>query len=85
MLEEKLKQAEADLMNTTAAGKQKELKKQIGSLKAKIASDAALEEYYAEWRTFQMSDHLPLWVEVKIDFSKEYLNHLSTYEPEGAG
>ncbi len=25
-----------------------------------------LEEYYEEWRTFQMSDHLPLWVEVEI-------------------
>jgi len=25
------------------------------------------------WRTHQMSDHLPLWVELKIDFSKQYL------------
>ena len=29
--------------------------------------------YYGAWRTFQMSDHLPLWVELKIDFSAEYL------------
>lgn len=29
--------------------------------------------YYKDWRTFQMSDHLPLWIELKIDFGKEYL------------
>ena len=28
------------------------------------------------WRTFQMSDHLPLWVELKIDFTDEYLETL---------
>jgi exonuclease III len=28
---------------------------------------------YAEWSTFQMSDHLPMWVEMKIDYSTEYL------------
>ena len=26
------------------------------------------------WRTHQMSDHLPLWVELKIDFSRSYLS-----------
>lgn len=32
------------------------------------------EKYYESyWRTFQMSDHLPLWVELEIDFSDEYL------------
>ena len=25
------------------------------------------------WRTWQMSDHLPLWVELAVDFSDEYL------------
>ncbi|MFQ6120827.1 MAG: endonuclease/exonuclease/phosphatase family protein [Methanosarcinales archaeon] len=34
-------------------------------------------EYYKEvWRTFQMSDHYPLWVELKIDFSEKYLENL---------
>ncbi|PHN03637.1 endonuclease/exonuclease/phosphatase family protein [Flavilitoribacter nigricans] len=28
------------------------------------------------WRTHQMSDHLPMWVELKIDFSVSYLNNL---------
>ena len=28
---------------------------------------------YRQWRTFKMSDHLPLWVEVYVDFGNEYL------------
>ncbi len=35
------------------------------------------KEYYETWRTFQMSDHYPLWVELKIDFSKDYLAGLA--------
>ena len=32
------------------------------------------KEYFTGvWRTHQMSDHLPLWVELKIDFSDQYL------------
>ena len=31
------------------------------------------ESKYKQWRTFKMSDHLPLWVEVGVDFGKEYL------------
>ncbi len=29
--------------------------------------------YYKDWRTHQMSDHLPLWVELKVDRGKAYL------------
>lgn len=29
--------------------------------------------YYKQWRTHQISDHLPLWVEIKVDYSDEYL------------
>ncbi len=29
--------------------------------------------YLSRWRTWQMSDHLPLWVELAIDFSDEHL------------
>jgi hypothetical protein len=28
---------------------------------------------YTQWRTYQMSDHLPIWVELKIDFGQDYL------------
>lgn len=29
--------------------------------------------YKTYWRTFQMSDHLPMWVEIKIDHTDAYL------------
>ncbi len=28
---------------------------------------------YSQWRTYQMSDHLPMWIELRVDFSTEYL------------
>lgn len=28
---------------------------------------------YKQWRTYKMSDHLPMWVEIQNDFSDEYL------------
>jgi len=40
-------------------------------------SDRDIEKYYmTSWRTFEMSDHLPLWVELKIDFSNQYLEKI---------
>ncbi|MDR1743553.1 MAG: endonuclease/exonuclease/phosphatase family protein [Dysgonamonadaceae bacterium] len=42
------------------------------NVEAKNADE--IKKYYLKtWRTFQMSDHLPLWVELKIDFSNQYL------------
>jgi len=29
--------------------------------------------FYKKWRTFQMSDHYPLWVELRIDFSDPFI------------
>ncbi|WP_174873161.1 endonuclease/exonuclease/phosphatase family protein [Enterovirga aerilata] len=31
---------------------------------------------YRKWRTWQMSDHLPLWTEIKVDFTEAYLDSL---------
>ncbi len=31
---------------------------------------------YSDWRTHQMSDHLPMWVELRIDFGDEYLERI---------
>lgn len=31
--------------------------------------------YKTYWRTFQMSDHLPMWVEIKIDHTDDYLQN----------
>jgi len=36
--------------------------------------------YKTYWRTHQMSDHLPMWVELKIDFSGRYLERLKAGE-----
>lgn len=39
--------------------------------------DAKREKYFSsQWRTWQMSDHLPMWVELKIDFTESYLERL---------
>ncbi len=37
------------------------------------------DEFYSSyklWRTYQMSDHLPMWVEFQVDFTTEYLNEV---------
>jgi endonuclease/exonuclease/phosphatase family metal-dependent hydrolase len=31
------------------------------------------ENQYKQWRTFKMSDHFPLWVEIYVDFGNAYL------------
>jgi hypothetical protein len=31
--------------------------------------------YKTYWRTYQMSDHLPMWVEIKIDHTEAYLEN----------
>lgn len=34
-------------------------------------------DYYAkQWRTWQMSDHMPLWAELRVDFSDHYLDNI---------
>ena len=35
------------------------------------------EEYFREWRTWQLSDHMPLWVELEIDFTDQYLDRIA--------
>lgn len=31
---------------------------------------------YKQWRTHQISDHLPMWVEIETDFADAYLKSL---------
>jgi endonuclease/exonuclease/phosphatase family metal-dependent hydrolase len=46
----------------------------ITDLKEMLLDDERLFNYYFKvWRTFQISDHLPMWVEIKVDHSEEYL------------
>lgn len=73
---DKLKEANKELEKATSKTAKKKLNSQIASLKAAKKTNASLRDYYDEWRTFQASDHLPLWVEIKIDFSDQYLEKL---------
>jgi endonuclease/exonuclease/phosphatase family metal-dependent hydrolase len=40
---------------------------------AKYKNNKNKEGFYKKWRTFQMSDHFPLWVELRIDFSDPFI------------
>lgn len=35
------------------------------------------EALYKKWRTWQMSDHAPLWIEIATDFADDYLQSFS--------
>jgi endonuclease/exonuclease/phosphatase family metal-dependent hydrolase len=43
---------------------------------SKARDEAALEKYYREWRTYQLSDHMPLWVQLRVNDSDAYLSRL---------
>jgi hypothetical protein len=34
------------------------------------------QRYYRDWRTYQMSDHLLMWIELRTDYGREYLTEL---------
>lgn len=36
---------------------------------------------YKQWRTYKMSDHLPMWIELRNDFSEEYLAASAALSP----
>ena len=49
-------------------------------------TEAGKAQYYLTyWRTFQMSDHLPMWMDLKIDFSDEYIAGLAPAPPPAGG
>jgi hypothetical protein len=44
--------------------------------KGRKRKGAELKAYYEEWRTYQLSDHFPLWVRLQVDKSENYLKGL---------
>ncbi len=44
----------------------------------KEEADKKTRYYKTYWRTHQMSDHLPMWTELKINFSESYLRDLES-------
>ncbi len=82
MIRAKLKKAKEGFTSATSKTKKKKFQGQINSLNAATKTDTSLKKYYNQWKTFQASDHLPLWVEIKINFSDQYLDYLKNYNPE---
>jgi exonuclease III len=81
-LTEKMAEAAKELDEATTKKDRKKFANRIRSLASAGKTETSLKKYYDNWRTFQMSDHLPLWVEVGINFSDQYLKYLSTYNPD---
>jgi endonuclease/exonuclease/phosphatase family metal-dependent hydrolase len=54
-----------------------------------VYRDADIEVYlpgpggadYSQWRTYRMSDHLPIWVELEVDMGADYLKRKATPPP----
>jgi len=39
-------------------------------------TEEEIMKYYLTWRTYEISDHLPMWIELKVDFSDQYLRKI---------
>ena len=73
----RLKKLRSELAKTNSKRKQKTLKNSIDKFTEVRRTKANREEYYlTDWRTFQISDHHPLWVTLKIDFTERYLEEV---------
>ncbi|WP_293677485.1 endonuclease/exonuclease/phosphatase family protein [uncultured Phenylobacterium sp.] len=42
-----------------------------------LSTDEKRLAHYRKWRTWQISDHLPLWVQFEVDFSDAYLEGIA--------
>ena len=51
----------------------------------KPKDDKADRTQYGAWRTHQMSDHLPLWAEFRVDFANTYLTEVRAPKPPTDG
>ncbi|MCA9079722.1 MAG: endonuclease/exonuclease/phosphatase family protein [Planctomycetaceae bacterium] len=43
------------------------------------------QKYYKDWRSHQMSDHFPMWIELQVDFGEDYLREVAGNEDGGSG
>ncbi len=84
-MEQKLTEINQDLLDQNISNsKRKKLEERKTKTLANISfnqnlinlEEDALQTFYldSDWSTFQVSDHLPLWVEINIDKSEEYLS-----------
>lgn len=78
MLSARKKSAERSLARTTDPAKRATRQKEIDGYDELLADAAKRKDYYRnQWRTYQISDHFPLWVDLQIDFTENYLNGFS--------
>ncbi len=76
--EAKLARADTDAKRQKAKDRIADKKDGIADWTAALTDDDKLKKYYLkDWRTFRASDHLPLWVELEIDFGDSYLASLA--------
>ena len=69
----------SSLRKAIAKAKERKQKRKGAALTAE-EEQAVVDRVYLEWRTYQMSDHLPMWVELRIDFGDEYLEIVASDE-----
>ena len=49
-----------------------------GSRSRRDATEAALAHDFPTWKTYQLSDHVPLWARLYVNSSERYLTNLAT-------
>lgn len=77
LYETKVARKTEELLNETDPEKIEKLSEDRNDLIAFLQDEKEQKEFYKKkWRTFQMSDHLPMWTELKINFSTKYLDRL---------
>jgi len=82
-VEKQLKRKESELLKaqnreTPNTNDITKLQTAIIDLNLFLLDDVKLKTYYfKKWKTFQISDHLPMWVEIKTDHSTQYLSSIN--------
>ncbi len=67
-----------DFFNHVFKDKDEDYQTYLNAMSSVKKSGIPTMSWYKQWRTHQMSDHLPMWVEFDIDFSKRYLEDRAT-------
>ena len=73
-------QARSSSLRKAIAKAKKSKQKRKGAALTAEEEQAVTDKVYLGWRTYQMSDHLPMWVELRIDFGDEYLESVASDE-----
>lgn len=55
------------------------MRKASGLRSSKYQGD--FKKFYQDWKTYQLSDHNPLWVRLEVNQSEDYLKRLKKFDP----